>query len=61
MFGYNKGDLAMTENERELIKLIRENDNPEKALITAVDTILLFLVQQKSFEAQAVAVSQELA
>lgn len=51
----------MTENERELIKIIRENDNPKQALITAVDTILLFLVQQKSFEAQAFAVSQELA
>ena len=51
----------MTENERELIKLIRENDNPDKALIKAVDTILLFLVQQKSFEAQAFAETQELA
>lgn len=51
----------MTENERELIKLIRENDNPEQALITAVDIILLSLVQQKSFEAQAFADLQELA
>ena len=51
----------MTENERKLIQLIRENDNPEKALITAVDIILLSLVQQKSFEEQAVAYLQELA
>jgi hypothetical protein len=51
----------MTDNERELIKIIRENDNPKQALTTAVDIILLFLTQQKSFEAQAVAVSQELA
>ena len=51
----------MTENERELIKLIRENDNPEKAILTAVDTILLYLVQQRSFEVQASAVTQELA
>ena len=51
----------MTENERELINLIRENDNPEKAILTAVDTILWFLVQQKSFEAPALAVTQELA
>ena len=51
----------MTENEKELIKMIRENDNPQQALTTAVDTILLFLVQQKSFEAQAFAVAQELA
>ena len=51
----------MTANEIELIKLIRENDNPEQALTTAVDIILLFLVQQRSFEVQAVVVAQELA
>lgn len=51
----------MTENERELIKIIRENDNPEKALITAVDIILLFLTQQKSFGGQVVAEPRELA
>ena len=33
----------MTENEYELIKLIRENDNPEKALMTATAIILDFL------------------
>lgn len=26
----------MTENERELLTLIRENENPEQALLTAV-------------------------
>lgn len=51
----------MTENERKLIQLIRENDNPEQALITAIDIILLSLVQQKSSEGQAVAYLQELA
>ena len=51
----------MTENEIKLINLIREADNPDKAILTAVDTILLFLVQQKSFEAQGFAVTQELA
>lgn len=51
----------MTEKERELIQMIRENDNPEKALIKAVDIILLSLVQQKSSEAQAPAVLQGLA
>ena len=51
----------MTANEIELIKLIRENDNPEQALSTAVDIILLFLVQQQSFEVQAVVCLQELA
>lgn len=43
----------MTENEIELITLIRENDNPEKALVTAVETILLYLKQHESFEEQA--------
>ena len=38
----------MTENELELIKLIRENDNPEQALATAVETILSFLEQHES-------------
>ena len=51
----------MTDNERELIKLLRENDNHKQALTTAIDIILSFLMQQKSFEAQAVAVTQELA
>ena len=51
----------MTENERELIKLIRENDNPEQALVTAVNTILCFLTQHESSEVQAPADLQVLA
>ena len=43
----------MTENEMKLINLIRENDNPEQALSTAVDIILLSLVQPESFGVQA--------
>lgn len=43
----------MTENEIKLIELIRENDNPEEAIVTAVNTILSFLEQQKSFGVQA--------
>ena len=43
----------MTENELNLLKLIRENDNPEEAIITAVNIITSFLEQEKSFEAQA--------
>ena len=38
----------MTENELKLIELIRENDNPEQALATAVNTILSFLEQHES-------------
>ena len=44
----------MTANEIELINLIRENDNPEQALATAVDIILLYLAQHESSEGQAV-------
>ena len=43
----------MTENEKELIKIIRENDNPEQALMTATVIILDFLKQHESFEGQA--------
>lgn len=35
----------MVENEVELIKMIRESKNPEKALAIAVQTILLILEQ----------------
>lgn len=48
----------MTANEFELIKTIRENDNPGEALAKAVDIILLSLVQPESFEGQAAAYLQ---
>ena len=56
-----KGEIYMTANEKELINLIRENDNPEQALVTAVETILIYLKQHESFEVQAFACLQELA
>ena len=56
-----KGEISMTANEKELIKLIRENDNPEKALVTAVEVILTYLKQRESSEVQAVAVLPVLA
>ena len=51
----------MTANEKELIKLIRENDNPEQALTTAVEIILIYLKQHESSEGQAAACLQALA
>ena len=48
----------MTANEKELINLIRENDHPEEALVTAVEIILSYLEQHESFEGQAVACLQ---
>ena len=37
----------------ELIKLVRENDNPEQALLTATLVILDYLKQHESSEEQA--------
>ena len=50
----------MTETEMELIKLIRENDNPERALMTATVIILGYLKQHGSSEVQAPACHQAL-
>ena len=43
----------MTDNELKLIELIRENDNPEEAIITAVSIITSFLEQAQSYSRQA--------
>lgn len=42
----------MTKNENELIKLIRENDNPEQAVVVAINTIISFLEQHGSSQVQ---------
>ena len=44
----------------ELIKLIRENDNPDRALMAAATIILGYLKQRESSEEQAVADLQAL-
>ncbi len=51
----------MTENEKELIRIIRNSDNPEQALMAAAVIILGFLKQLGSSEGQAVVAPQELA
>lgn len=43
----------MTENELELLTLIRDNENPEQALLTAVLIIGRFLEQRGSCSAPA--------
>lgn len=43
----------MTENEKELIGIIRENDTPEQALMTATIIILDYLKQHESSVVQA--------
>lgn len=45
----------MTENEKELIKLIRENDNPGQALMTAAVIILGYLKHLESYSSETVA------
>ena len=51
----------MTENEMELIKMIRESDDPGQALMTAGVIIIGFLKQLESSAAQESVVLQELA
>lgn len=51
--------MMMTENEKQLIDLIRENDNPEEALMTATVIILGFLKLHESSEVQAPACLRE--
>jgi hypothetical protein len=51
----------MTENEIELIKLIRENESPGQALMAAAVIILGFLKQHESSQEQAAADLRELA
>ena len=40
----------MTNNERELIKILRENDNPEKALKIAMDLMIDFLTSYEALQ-----------
>ena len=50
----------MSENNIELIRMIRENDNPGLALNAAVVIVLGYLRQLESSEEQAVADLREL-
>ncbi len=49
----------MTEKEIALIKMIRENDKPEQALMAAATIILGFLKQLESSEEQVPVCLQE--
>lgn len=50
----------ITENEKQLIDLIRENDNPENAIMIATAIIIDFLKLHESSEGQAAACLPEL-
>lgn len=45
----------MSNNEMELVRLIREHDEPEKALMIAIGVITSFLAQHGSSEEPSVA------
>lgn len=49
----------MTKNEYELMYLIRTNDNPEKALMTAIDIICQYIKQPLSSPKPSAADRQE--
>ena len=51
----------MTENELELLYIIRTNDNPEQALEIAVKMIIEFLAQHESSQEASAAYSPALA
>ena len=38
----------MSENELELVRIIRENDNPQQAMVTAIEIICQFIEYRKS-------------
>ena len=48
------------ENEEELLRMVRENDNPAQALMTAALIVLGYLKQHGSSEEQAAADLQAL-
>ena len=49
----------MTNNEIQLLNLIRDNDNTEQALVTAIEIICLYLNRPESFELALSVDSQE--
>ena len=40
----------MTNNEIKLLNIIRESDNPEQSLHTAIEIILSYITHPESFE-----------
>ena len=50
----------MSETELKLLSMIRENDNPERAFVTALEIIIKYLMQSESFEEPSLVCSQVL-
>lgn len=49
----------MTENEIKLINLVRDHDNPSKALLKALEIIILYLNRPEPFESVVSVVSRK--
>lgn len=48
----------MTSHEIELLSMIREHSEPDKALMTALDIIIMYIERHESVEEQAPVCSQ---
>ena len=57
---HERGLKILSENNMELIRMIRENDNPGQALNTAIVIVLDYLKQLESSEEQVAADLQAL-
>lgn len=44
-----KGNGTMSENELVLINMIRESEDPKKAMVTAIEVICQFVGDRKKF------------
>ena len=51
----------MTDNELKLINMIRKSNNPDRAMVIAINTICWYLMQHESSATPSVADFQELA
>ena len=49
----------MTDNEKELLHIIRAHDNPKRAIEIALKTILAFLMQDESSQEQPIVYLRE--
>ena len=62
LFGYRyrkRGIKMLRKNEEELFNIIRENDNPEQAVMTAIMVFAAFLEQPEAVPTPPVAVLLE--
>ena len=49
----------MTNNEKELLNIIHQHSNPEKAIMTAIDLAMIFLMNYEAPQDTSVGLQQE--